>query len=66
MESGQEPAVPQSPQRGISEGKRGEVRSHRHPDGTNSARTKHGALARRKYSLLAPEEPAGDPATVEP
>ena len=38
---------------------------HRNPDGTNGARPKHGALARREYGLLAPEEPAGDPAAVE-
>ena len=42
------------------------MRPHRYPDIANSARPKHGALARRKYGLLASEEPAGDPSVVKP
>ena len=34
----------------------------RNTAGTNSARPKHGTLARRKYGLLAPEGTAVDPA----
>ena len=63
MASGQEPAAPQSPQRDTSECKILEVSTHRCPDG---ARTKHGTLARREYSLLAPKDPAGNPAAAEP
>ena len=63
MASGQEPLAPQSPQRDTSEGKRVEVSTHRRP---NDARPEHGALARREYGLLAPKEPAGNPAAAEP
>ena len=66
MESGQEPAAPQSPQWGTTEGRRGEVRPHRHPDSADGPRTEHGALAQREHGLLAPEEPTGNPAAVEP
>ena len=41
------------------------MRLHRHPDGADGARPKHGALVRREYSILAPEEQAGDPAAAE-
>ena len=34
---------------------------HRHPDG---ARPENGMQSRRKYGLLASEDPAGDPAAV--
>ena len=40
------------------------VSTQRHTDNSNGARPKHGALARRKYGLLAPEDPAGDPAAA--
>ena len=63
MASGQEPAAPQIPQWDTSECKILEVSTHRCPDG---ARTKHGTLARREYSLLAPKEPTGNPAAAEP
>ena len=36
----------------------------RHTAGTDGARPEHSALARRKYGLLALEEPAGDPAVA--
>ena len=39
---------------------------HSHSGGGDGARPKHGALARREYGLLPPEEPAGDPAAAEP
>ena len=39
---------------------------HRNPNVTNSARPEHGTLARRKFGLMAPEEPAGDPDAAEP
>ena len=55
----------QSPQRGKAWGKRGEINTHRHPDSADSARPKHGALARREYGLLAPEDPEGDQAAAE-
>ena len=38
---------------------------HGHPNGADGARPKHGAIARRKYGLLAPAEPASDPAAAE-
>ena len=66
MTSGQDPAAPQIPQRFPEEGGRGEVRPHRPPDSADGARTKHGALARREYGLLAPEEAAGNPASADP
>ena len=66
MASGQEPTAPQIPQQDTAEGERVEVSMHRHPDGADGARPEHGALARRKYSLLAPKEPEGNPATAEP
>ena len=37
---------------------------HRHSDGTDSARPKNDMQSRRKCALLAPEEPAGDPAAT--
>ena len=36
----------------------------RHTAGTDSARPEHGALASRKYNLLAPTGPAINPADV--
>ena len=66
MASGQEPAAPQSPHQGTSEGGIVEVRPHTHSDGADSARSEHGALARCKNSLLAPEELVGDLDSVEP
>ena len=65
MASEQDPAAPRIPQRGMVEGGRGEVKPHMHPNGASSARNKHGALSHRKYSLLEPEEPAGDSAATE-
>ena len=38
----------------------------RHSKGTDGSRLEHGALALRKYGLLAPEGPAGDPAAERP
>ena len=64
MASGKEPVAPQIPQRGILGGEIGEVSMQRHPDGANGASPKLSALARRKYGLLAPEEPAGEPAAA--
>ena len=58
--------MPQSPQRGTAEGSIGEVRPHRHLDSANSARSKQGTLVCREYGLLAPKDPAGDPAAAEP
>ena len=56
------PAAPPIPQRGTAADKDSAETLHRHPYG---ARAKHGALARRKYGLLAPAETAGDPAASE-
>ena len=66
MKSNQEPAVLPSKPRGTKEGEIGEVSTQRYSDGTSGVRPEHGALARRKYGLLAPEEPAGDPAATGP
>ena len=69
MESDQEPTVPPITRRGMAEGKRVEVSMQRHPNGADSARPKHGMLARREYGFMAPEEPenpAGDPAATGP
>ena len=38
----------------------------RHPDSADGDRPEHGALAHREYSLLAPEEPMGKPASARP
>ena len=48
------------------EGRGSKVSTHRRPDGSNSARPEHVALACCKYGLLAPDEPEGDPAAAEP
>ena len=37
-----------------------------HSDGADSARPQHSVLLRRECGLLAPEEPAGDPAATGP
>ena len=66
MASGQEPAAPQSLQRGTEEVQRGEGIPQRHPNGADGARPDHGALELQKYGLLAPEEPADDPYATEP
>ena len=55
-------ALPPRPQRGMAEGKRVEERPHRYPDGAEE----HGALARREYGLLVPEEPESNPNSAEP
>ena len=57
--------APQCLQWVASEGIDSEVSTHRHPDGTDGTRSKHGTLARRQYVLLVPTEPAGDLATTE-
>ena len=61
MVSGQEPAPPPSPQWGTEEEERGEVIPQSHSKGAGGSRPEHGALARREYGLLVPEELAGDP-----
>ena len=66
MASGPVPAAPSIPQKGTATGRGSKGSMHRHPDGANSARPKHGMLACHKYGLLVPEEPAGDPAAAEP
>ena len=38
--------------------------THSHPNSSDGARPEHGALARCEYGLLAPEEPAGEPAAA--
>ena len=62
----QEPEAPQIPQWGGGDDGGKEVRLHRHPDGADGAKHKHIALARRKYRLLAPEEPEGNPTATKP
>ena len=66
MASGKEPAAPPSTNWGTSEGERIYVIMQRHPDGADGARPEHGVLARREYSLLAPEETVGNPAATGP
>ena len=39
---------------------------HVNSDGSDGARSKHAALVRRKYRLLAPEDPLGNPAAANP
>ena len=51
---------------GQGRGRERKVSKQRHPDGSDGARPKHRALAHREYGLLAPEEPAGDPAAAGP
>ena len=62
----QETAAPQIPQRGRAEGKMRELRMNSNPNGADGARPEYGTLARRKYDLLAPEEPAGNLDAAEP
>ena len=57
--------APPSPQWGTSAGRGSEVNTHRYPDSADRSRTEHNALAQRKHGLLAPEEPAGNPAATE-
>ena len=61
MASGQETAALHFPHRVTAEGERGEVIPQSHPDSVKGARPKHGALARREYGILVPEELAGNP-----
>ena len=64
MTGGQGPAASPHPQRGISAGDSAGT-PHRHPNGANGARPKHGALACRELGLLASADTAGDPASAE-
>ena len=57
MTSGQGTAPRPRPQRATAAGRGSEVSTHRHPNGSDGARP--------KYVLLAPDEPAGDPASTE-
>ena len=66
MEIDQDLAAPLIPQRGTEKGERGEVITKSHSNGDDGARPKQGALVRRKYGLLAPYEPTGDPAAAGP
>ena len=43
-----------------------ELSTKRHTDGAYSARPEYSALVCREYTLLLPEEPAGDPAAAWP
>ena len=65
MASGPGPAAPQRPQWGTVEGGVRKLSMHRHPNGADDSRPKHGALAHREYGLLSPEDSAGDPAAAE-
>ena len=67
MASGEDTAAPPSALRRTAEGGRGgikQVSTQRNSDGTNGARPKHGALARRKYGLLVPAGTVVDPYNV--
>ena len=65
MTSGPGTAAALRPQRGKAADRDSLEKLHRHPDGTDGARPKQGALTRCECSLLAPAEPAGNPAAVE-
>ena len=58
MMSGPGPAAPPTPQQGKAAGRGSKVRPHMHPDGARPERAS-------KYGLLAPSEPAGNPAAAE-
>ena len=66
MASGLAPAPSPIPHQDTETGRGSEVSMHRHLEGVYGANPEHGALARREYSLLAPEDPAGDTAAAEP
>ena len=66
MTSGQDPEAPHIPQRGMAKGNIVELSTKRHTDGAYSARPEYSALVCREYTLLLPEEPAGDPAAAWP
>ena len=53
---------PTFPHQGIVEGNGSVETPSRHTSGTDGARPKQGALARREYGLLAPSGTAADPA----
>ena len=57
-------AAPPIPQLGTAADKDSMGTLHRHSDGADGARPENGMELRRKYGLLAPEEPAGDPAAA--
>ena len=61
MTSGLGMPAPPIPQWGTEADRGSVVRPHRHPDGADGARPERAS----KYGLLAPQEPAGDPAAVE-
>ena len=58
-------AAPLSPQQGMAASRGRKVSMHRYINGADGARPKHGALTCCKYGLVAPEEPAGNPAAAE-
>ena len=58
-------AAPLIPQRGIAADGDSKGTLHRHPDGANGTRPKNVIQLRRKYSIMAPEDLAGDPAATE-
>ena len=69
MDIYQELSPPPSTLWGTAAGESGglnHVSMQRHSDGADGARPESSALARCKYSLLDPEEPAGDPAAAGP
>ena len=58
-------ATPPLPQRGMAADNDSTGTPTRHNYGTDGARPENGALAHRKYGLLAPEDPASNSAAVE-
>ena len=58
--------VPEAPTAGTAEVKGNKISIHRNPHSADGARLDHGTLARREYSLLAPEETESDLAAAEP
>ena len=56
--------VPPSPQQCTTVDRDRAGTLHRHSNGAENARPKNGMQLRRKYGLLEPEEPTGDPAAA--
>ena len=57
-------SAPPHPQWGTAADKDSAGSMHRHTNGADSARPKNGMHTRREYGLLAPTEPAENPAAA--
>ena len=59
-------AAPPHPQRGTAANGNSVGPQQRHSDSADGTRPKNGMKLRRKYGILASDEPAGNPATAGP